>query len=74
MNLYSFWRSLTADQRKAFCKKAAIGYRYMDNHLVHKTKKPSIRVVHAMVLASNKELTHEGVIKFFVSDAVAKEA
>ncbi len=74
MNLYLFWRGLSAEQRKSFCKTAGIGYRYMDNHLVHRTKKPSIKTVDAMVRASNDALTHQGVIGFFMQEPAEKSA
>ncbi|WP_257234907.1 MULTISPECIES: XRE family transcriptional regulator [unclassified Acinetobacter] len=74
MNLYLFWRGLSAEQRKSFCKTAGIGYRYMDNHLVHRTKKPSIKTVDAMVKASNDALTHEDVIGFFMQASSAKKS
>lgn len=74
MNLYSFWRGLTAEQRKSFCRKAGIGYRYMDNHLVHRTKNPSIKTVDAMVKASNDALSHEDVIGFFMQESAGKNA
>lgn len=66
MNLYKFWRELTPMQRRTFCEKASIGYRYMDNHLVHGNKTPSIRVVNAMVSASDGKLTHKDLVNFFL--------
>ncbi len=74
MNLYLFWRGLSAEQRKSFCKTAGIVYRYMDNHLVHRTKKPSIKTVDAMVRASNDALTHQDVIGFFMQEPAEKSA
>jgi len=46
----------------------------MDNHLVHRTKKPSIKTVDAMVKASNDALTHEDVIGFFMQESAEKSA
>ena len=66
MNLYKFWRELTPDERRSFCINASIGYRYMDNHLVHGKKSPSIKVLDAMVSASNGKLTHKDLVSFFV--------
>ena len=66
MNLYKFWRELTPDDRRIFCERASIGYRYMDNHLVHGKKTPSIRVLNAMVSASEGKLTHKDLVDFFV--------
>ncbi|AZC01425.1 XRE family transcriptional regulator [Acinetobacter pittii] len=66
-NLYSWWRGLTQEQRKKFCVNANVGYRYMDNHLVHRNKNPSIKTVDSIVRNSNGEITHKGLIEFFLT-------
>ncbi|HDX6065146.1 XRE family transcriptional regulator [Acinetobacter baumannii] len=67
-NLYKWWRSLSHEQRKNFCLKANVGYRYMDNHLVHRNKNPSIKTVDSIVRNSNGEITHKDLIEFFLTE------
>lgn len=59
---------MSHEQRKNFCLKANVGYRYMDNHLVHRNKNPSIKTVDSIVRNSNGEITHKELIEFFLTE------
>ncbi|MDH0032040.1 MULTISPECIES: transcriptional regulator [unclassified Acinetobacter] len=66
LTLYEFWRGLEKSERIQFCETASISYRYMESHLIHGRKKPSMETIQKMVDASNKKLTHEGLFNFFL--------
>lgn len=73
-NLYEFWRGLDRGGRVRFCNDANISYKYMESHLIHGRKKPSMETVQAIVNASNNKLTHKSLFEFFLgSSTVAQE-
>lgn len=43
----------------------------MEVHLIHGRKKPGMDTLQAIVDASNKKLTHEGLFNFFLNKAPA---
>ncbi|MGU3311795.1 MULTISPECIES: XRE family transcriptional regulator [unclassified Acinetobacter] len=64
--LYEFWRGLSKSERVQFCSNAKVSYRYMETHLIHGRKKPSMETIQNMVNASNSELTHKSLFDFFL--------
>ena len=66
VTLYDFWRGLEKCERIQFCETTSISYGYMESHLIHGRKKPSMDTIQKMVDASNKKLTHEGLFNFFL--------
>lgn len=66
LSLYDFWRGLSKDERIQFCEITKISYGYMESHLIHGRKKPTMETIQKMVDASNKKLTHEGLFEFFL--------
>lgn len=65
-DLYKWWRGLTQAERKDFCRRAKVGFRYMDNHLVHRNKNPSIKTLDAIVKNSSGQITHKDLIEYFI--------
>ncbi|WP_353173093.1 XRE family transcriptional regulator [Acinetobacter rudis] len=68
-NLYEFWRGLDKGERVQFCNEAKISYKYMESHLIHGRKKPSMETVQAIVDASNNKLTHKSLFDFFLGNS-----
>lgn len=66
LTLYDFWRSLEKNERIQFCETTKISYGYMESHLIHGRKKPSMETIQKMVDASNKKLTHKSIFEFFL--------
>lgn len=66
ITLYDFWRGLEKEERIQFCETAKISYGYMESHLIHGRKKPSMETIQKMVDASNKKLTHKSIFDFFL--------
>ena len=73
MNLYDFWRSLTKEGRINFCQKANLSYGYMETHLIHRRKKPSMETIQAMIDASNEKLSHKSLFDFFLTPQAIKK-
>lgn len=71
VTLYDFWRGLTKAERVKFCEATQISYRYMENHLIHGRKKPSMETIQKIVDASDQKLTHKSIFEFFLSKSVA---
>ncbi|MGU3288511.1 XRE family transcriptional regulator [Acinetobacter radioresistens] len=71
LTLYDYWKGLSREQRIAFCEKTKITYSYMEVHLIHGRKKPGMDTLQAIVDASDKKLTHEGLFNFFLNKAPA---
>lgn len=71
ITLYDFWRSLNKDERIQFCANTKISYGYMESHLIHGRKKPSMETIQKMVDASNKKLTHKSIFDFFLGKSKA---
>lgn len=71
LTLYDFWRGLSKGERIQFCDDAKISYRYMETHLIHGRKKPSMETVQKMVDASNQKLTHKSIFDFFLGKSTA---
>lgn len=71
LTLYDFWRSLTKSERVQFCDSAKISYRYMETHLIHGRKKPSMETIQKIVDASNQKLTHKGIFESFLGKSAA---
>jgi hypothetical protein len=69
LTLYEYWKSLSREERIIFCKKAKISYGYMESHLIHGRKNPSMEKIQAIVDASSKKLTHESLFSFFLKKA-----
>lgn len=67
ITLYDFWRGLDKDQRIKFCETTKISYGYMESHLIHGRKKPSMETIQKMVDASNNQLTHKSIFDFFLN-------
>lgn len=66
ITLYDYWKGLSKEERVRFCEKSKVTYGYMESHLIHGRKKPSMETVQAMVDASNKHLTHKSIFDFFL--------
>ena len=66
VTLYDFWRGLDKDQRIQFCETTDISYGYMESHLIHGRKKPSMETIQKIVDASDKKLTHKIIFDFFL--------
>lgn len=71
LTLYDFWRGLSKGERIQFCDDTKISYRYMETHLIHGRKKPSMETVQKMVDASNQKLTHKSIFDFFLGKSTA---
>ena len=67
VTLYQYWKDLTPDERKKFCSDVGASYNYMESHLIHGRKKPSMEKIQAIVDASNEKLTHKGLFEFFLN-------
>lgn len=74
VTLYEFWRGLEKSERIRFCEITSISYGYMESHLIHGRKKPSMDTIQKMVDASNKKLTHEGLFIFFLGKEIGQQA
>lgn len=66
-NLYDYWKSLNKNERITFCKKTKISYGYMESHLIHGRKKPTMKTIQAIIDASDNKLTHSGLFDFFLN-------
>lgn len=64
--LYDFWRGLEKNERIKFCETTSISYGYMESHLIHGRKKPSMETIQKMIDASNETLTHKSIFDFFL--------
>ena len=73
LTLYDFWRGLDKSERIHFCEVTSISYGYMESHLIHGRKKPSMDTIQKMVDASEKKLTHEGLFNFFLGKKVEQQ-
>ncbi|MBP8005841.1 MAG: XRE family transcriptional regulator [Acinetobacter sp.] len=73
LTLYDFWRGLEKVERIHFCEVTSISYGYMESHLIHGRKKPSMDTIQKMVDASNKKLTHEGLFNFFLGTGTKQQ-
>lgn len=63
-----FWSSLPKDARIQFSQKVGTTYDYINKQLVYKKRQPSIKMLNAMVCASNGVLTHKSLVEFFSSE------
>lgn len=68
-----FWSSLSKDARIQFSQKVGTSYGYINKQLVYKKRQPSIKMLNAMVCASNGVLTHKSLVDFFSSSFEEKE-
>lgn len=71
LTLYDFWRGLEKSERVQFCETTKISYGYMESHLIHGRKKPSMETIQKMVDASDEKLTHKGIFEFFLGSSAA---
>lgn len=71
--LYEYWRGLEKHERIQFCEKSNVSYGYMESHLIHGRKKPSMETVQALVDASDEKLSHKGLFEFFLQKSTAAQ-
>lgn len=63
-----FWFSLSKEERIKFSEAVGTSYAYISKRLVYKKRSPSIKMLNAMVQASNGALTHQSLVEFFSSE------
>ena len=74
MDFLEYWKQLLSHEKREFCQKVGFSYAYVTTHLVYKVRKPSLEKIELMVQVSDGKLTHEGIIKFFISKEKASIA
>lgn len=62
-----FWKNLTDKERREFCKKIGLSFDFVRNRLVYRYRRPSLKALHAMVIYSDGKLSHQGLVKFFLT-------
>lgn len=65
--LSDFWSSLSKEERIKFSESVGTTYAYISKRLIYKKRSPSLKMLNAMVKASNGCLTHQSLVEFFSS-------
>lgn len=60
-----FYRGLGAGQRVSFCKAAGVSKKYIDAHLLYRSKNPSPVTIKKLAAASGGVLTYQGLLLWF---------
>jgi hypothetical protein len=60
-----FYRGLSAGQRENFCNVAGVSKKYIEAHLLYRSKKPSPVTIKKLAVASGGVLTYQGLLLWF---------
>lgn len=67
-NLHKYWLELSPEGRKAFAARSELSADYINTHLIHRRKIPSLSAIDRLAAASNGELSYHGLCDFFISE------
>jgi hypothetical protein len=67
MDFFSFYSSLSIDERIDYAQRANRSREYIDKQLITKKKKPRTSTMHAFAEASNGQLSYHDVLMSFYS-------
>ena len=66
-NLHTYWLGLSPKDRKDFAAKSGLSHDYINTHLIHRRKIPSLSAIDCLATASNGDLSYHGLCDFFIS-------
>lgn len=67
-DLYTFWMSLSDEQKKEFAQKSELSPAYINTHLIHRRKTPPLEKLKKMASVSDGKLSYHGLCDFFVNE------
>lgn len=65
-NLRKYWLSLSPEQRQKFADSSVLSAEYINTHLIHRRKIPSLSAIKRLADASNGNLDYHELCDFFV--------
>jgi hypothetical protein len=66
-NLHKYWLDLTPEQRQEFADNSVLSADYINTHLIHRRKIPSLSAINRLAEASHGELSYHGLCDFFIN-------
>ena len=73
-DLYDYWSNLSHTEREAFAADSRLSVAYINTHLIHRRKIPSLAALKRLADASNGKLTYHGLCDFFIEEQQLEEA
>ncbi len=64
-NLHKYWLGLSPEQRQEFADKSGLSADYINTHLIHRRKIPSLSAIRRLADASDYGLDYLGLCDFF---------
>ena len=72
-NFAEYYRALPLCDRKSYCERAGVSQRYIESHLVYRSKRPTPETIKCLADASAGALTYTGLLAWFNPEPLAHD-